>query len=89
MAASQVGIPYGYLDVITLGLAQVGLAKGWVATRIENPTTLFCSQQCDEALWMLGFHAFTDGRLPHNVTPGDLFDNAVRTGWEFEVVPMS
>jgi hypothetical protein len=30
----------------------------------------------------VGFHAFTDGRLPQNVSPGDIADLALVNGWD-------
>ena len=82
IAASLVGTPYGFLDVAALGLAQFGITLPSVTRRIARPDRLFCSQLVDEAWREAGFHAFTDGRTPQDVSPGDLADLAFRDGWE-------
>ena len=80
-ARALLGVPYGYLDVAALGLAQVGLRLPSLARRIERPDRLFCSQLADLVWQTVGFHAFDDGRLPQNVSPGDLADLAFTSGW--------
>ena len=82
IAAGLVGIPYGFLDVAALGLAQFGVTLPSVKRRISDPTHLFCSQLVDYAWSLAGFHAFTDGRTPQDVSPGDLADLGFRDGWE-------
>lgn len=78
---SLLGTPYGFLDVAAIGLAQFGLVLPSVTRRIERPDHLFCSQLVDYAWTLAGFHAFDDGRVPQDVTPGDLADLAFRSGW--------
>lgn len=81
VGASLTGIPYGFLDVAALGLAQFGVTLPSVTRRIERPDRLFCSQLYDYALFLAGVHLFDDGRVPQDVSPGDLGDLAFRTGW--------
>jgi len=81
--------PYSYTGVILLGLARLGVIRnpeGWLATRLRRRDDLFCSQLVDEAHLRVGWHNFTDGRLPHNVTPGHLADLAFRSGWPARVI---
>lgn len=86
VATSLVGVQYSYVGVALLGLAQVGIhLPGPLADRLRDPADLFCSQLWDEAVLRVGFHAFADGRLPHNVSPGDLHDLAFRSGWPARV----
>jgi hypothetical protein len=75
------GIPYGFLDVAALGLAQFGITLPSVKRRIKSPDHLFCSQLYDYALSLAGYHLFTDDRTPQDVSPGDLADLAFREGW--------
>jgi hypothetical protein len=82
IAAGLLGTPYGFLDVAALGLAQFGITLPGVKRRIARPDRLFCSQLCDYAWSLAGFTAFTDGRTPQDVSPGDLADLAFRDGWE-------
>lgn len=81
-AQTLAGRPYGFLDVAALGLAQFGIMLPVVRRRIRNPKTLFCSQLVDYAWTLAGFHAYTDNRVPQDVSPGDLGDLAFRDGWK-------
>ncbi|HJQ00105.1 MAG TPA: hypothetical protein VJ851_00765 [Jatrophihabitans sp.] len=73
-AKAQIGVPYGWPDIAALGLACEGIRSGWVAKRIEREDRLICSQLVDKAYVLAGVHLFEDGRLPGQVTPGDLYD---------------
>lgn len=81
LADATLGTPYGFLDVAALGLAQFGLVLPGVKRRIVRPDRLFCSQLVDYVWTEAGYHAFDDGRVPQNVSPGDLADLAFREGW--------
>jgi hypothetical protein len=81
VAGTMVGIPYGFVDILALGLAQLGLRLPSLARRIARPDRLFCSQLVDLAWGTVGFEAFTDGRLPQDVSPGDLADLAFVSDW--------
>lgn len=80
------GVPYGFADVAALGLYQFGVRLPVITERIRDPHTLFCSQLADYVWTRVGYHAFTDGRTPQAVSPGDLADLAFREGWPSEVV---
>lgn len=71
-AKAQIGVPYGWLDIAALTLACAGIRFGWVARRVERQDRLICSQLVDKAYLEAGVHLFQDGRLPGQVTPGDL-----------------
>lgn len=73
---------YALADVAALGLARCGLMLPVVEERIKRPDRLFCSQLVDYGWELAGYHAFTDGRVPQNVDPGDIGDLALREGWE-------
>lgn len=86
VAASLVGTPYGFLGVAALGLAQFGVHTPWVRERIMRRDELFCSQLVDYGWYLTGFHAYTDNRVPLDVSPGDLGDLGFRSGWKAWVV---
>lgn len=73
-ARSMEGTPYGWLDVIALGVLQYGIRLPSVLRRVQRTDHLFCSQLVDEAYRRAGVHLFDDGRAPQDVTPGDLYD---------------
>ena len=81
LAAGVVGTPYGFLDILALLLAAFGLRFRWLAHRVGRSDRLICSQLVDVVWQAAGFHAFDDGRLPQDVTPGDIADTALSTGW--------
>jgi hypothetical protein len=90
-----VGVPYGWLDIVSIGLLQYGIKPKCVRDRVQRLDQLICSQLVDAAFsgspartavdavllatrGVRGVHLFADGRLPMDVTPGDL---AKRAGW--------
>lgn len=81
VAAPMVGIPYGLADILALGLAQLGVRLPSLARRIARPDRLFCSQLVDLAWGGVGYTAFHDGRLPQDVSPGDIADLAFTSSW--------
>lgn len=68
-----VGTPYSYLDYASLGLAHFRVRPAWVTNYIASTGHLICSQLVDEVHLRAGVHLFDDGRLPGDVTPGDLW----------------
>lgn len=93
-AMHLVGTPYGWLDIVSIGLLQYGIRPKCVRDRVQRTDQLICSQLVDLAnegppefvgavpgstvQLAHGVHLFADGRLPMDVTPGDL---AKRAGW--------
>lgn len=82
-ATKLIGTPYGWLDLMVIGLAQTRLGRRidptltysrqpWWARRIMNPRRLVCSQLVDLAYWRADIHLFADHRLPLCVAPSDL-----------------
>lgn len=66
------GIPYNYLDYLAIGLEHFGIDLPIVRSRVRRQDRLICSQLCDFVYNFAGIHLFDDGRLPQDVTPGDL-----------------
>lgn len=71
------GVSYGYLQYLALGLATLGFQPRWLRKWIADRGNLICSQLVDAVYRRAGIQLFDDGRLPQDVTPGDL---AVRFG---------
>jgi cell wall-associated NlpC family hydrolase len=86
-AEKMVGVPYGYLDIIAIAIAQPRFERmfgdaidslhpwekqPWWVKRLCRKDRLICSQLVDEAYRLGGIHLFNDGRLPQLVSPGDL-----------------
>lgn len=72
-ARSLEGLPYSFLDYLALALARFGIKPKWLQKYIADTGHMICSQLCDEVYRRAGIHLFNDGRLPQEVTPGDLF----------------
>lgn len=74
-ACAVTGTRYSWIDVICVGLAHLlGVhVPHWVRNRLADPNRLMCSQLVDQVHLEAGVHLFDDGRLPGDVSPGDLF----------------
>lgn len=71
-ALQLVGVPYGWLDILSIGLLQYGIKPKFIRNRVQHSKDLICSQLVDFAYLLADVHLFEDGRLPMDVTPGDL-----------------
>lgn len=80
-ATGLLGTPYGFLDIAALAASKLGLPVPYLKQRIERPDRLFCSQLVDIVWQSVGYTAFTDGRTPQDVTPGDIADKAFTEEW--------
>ena len=72
VATSLVGTPYGWVDYLSLGLAWLHVRPAWLRRWIASDRTLICSQAVDLIWSRVGVQLYADGRLPGDVTPGDL-----------------
>lgn len=68
-----VGTPYSFLDYASIALAHWQIRPRWVRRFVADTGHMICSQLVDEAYLRAGVHLFDDGRLPGDVTPGDLW----------------
>lgn len=66
------GVPYSYLDYFALALERFNVHIKAVQNRVAREDRMICSQLVDWAYDQVGIHLFNDGRLPQDVTPGDL-----------------
>jgi uncharacterized protein YycO len=72
-ARSLVGTPYSFADYGSLALARFHVRPSWVTDFVADTGHMICSQLVDEAYLRAGVHLFDDGRIPGDVTPGDLW----------------
>jgi uncharacterized protein YycO len=70
---SLIGTPYSFLDYGSIALATFGVRPRFVRDFVSNTDHMICSQLVDFAYDMAGVHLFSDGRIPGDVTPGDLY----------------
>lgn len=71
-AIARIGTPYSFLDYLSLALLHWGVRPKWLKNYIKNKGHQICSQLVDDCYLEAGVHLFDDGRLPQDVTPGDL-----------------
>jgi uncharacterized protein YycO len=71
-ARPLVGIPYSFLDYFALAAERFGLKTKWIKNYVADTGHMICSQLADEVYKRAGIQLFRDGRLPQDVTPGDL-----------------
>jgi len=71
-AHSFVGVPYGWADYAALALHRFRIPTPRLKRFIEQSGSMICSQLCDRAAELGGWHLFADGRWHGDVTPGDL-----------------
>lgn len=68
------GIGYSFADYLALALWEWDVPGSKLVRRyVERSSRMICSQLVDYVLCRAGFHAFNDGRLPQDVTPGQLW----------------
>lgn len=81
VARRKEGTPYGWSDYAALAAVELGLPGGRPLRRyVSTNKREICSQAVDAAWCELGFHLFTDQRLPQDVTPGALYWQVARKG---------
>jgi cell wall-associated NlpC family hydrolase len=71
-ALTYVGVPYSFLDYLSIALARLGLRPRWLKRYIASTGHMICSQLVDQCYQNAGVKLFSDGRLPGDVTPADL-----------------
>lgn len=75
------GIGYSFADYLALALWEKNIpGRNVLRGYVKSSNRMICSQLVDYVLCEAGFHLFNDGRLPQDVTPGDLFWQAGAIG---------
>jgi hypothetical protein len=77
VAERLVGTRYGFLDYLSLILAAMHVRPAWLRRYMASNRSLICSQLIDVVMQEMGEQLFTDGRIPADVTPGDILRQAV------------
>ncbi len=81
-ARSYVDTPYSFLDYAAIALHHIDpvwrVSPGSVGSQplaryVTDSGHMICSQLANQALSDAGFHVFTDGRLPQDVMPVELY----------------
>jgi hypothetical protein len=73
-ADKLVRTPYSWLDYAAIGMHRFGVRFGFVERRVVGSGHMIYSQLVDEVYRRAGINLFDDGRLPQDVTPGDIYD---------------
>ncbi|QJD54009.1 peptidase [Streptomyces phage Galactica] len=71
-ARHMVKIGYNWTTYIYLAAYRFGIRPRWLKWRVQNDDRVICSQAVDLIYDDEGVHLFADGRMPYDVTPGDL-----------------
>lgn len=71
-ARRYVGRRYGWGTYVYLALYRLGFRSKWLRDRVTRSDRMICSQAVDQVYRDCGIELFNDGRMPLDVTPGDL-----------------
>lgn len=71
-ARDHVGTGYAWSTYGYLALYRFGIRPLWIKRMIQNEDRIICSQAGDLFYDLADVHLFNDGRMPYDVTPGDL-----------------
>ncbi len=72
-ARKYIDTPYSFLDYAAIAGLHAGIRNGPIRRYVTSSKHMICSQLADQALTDAGFHVFTDGRLPQDVMPVELY----------------
>lgn len=75
-AVSLVGTPYSFADYFAIAALRLHIPSRALRRYVTSSDHMICSQLADEAARRGGWQLFADGRLPQDVTPGDLWELA-------------
>jgi hypothetical protein len=72
-ALGFIGVPYSFADYAAIALHRLRIPAPHLRTYIETSKRMICSQLCDRAAEIGGWHLYDDGRWHGYVTPGALY----------------
>lgn len=75
-ALSLVGTPYSFADYFAIAAVRLHIPGRALRRYVTTSKHMICSQLADAAASRGGWQLFADGRLPQDVTPGDLWELA-------------
>jgi uncharacterized protein YycO len=82
-AMSLLGVPYGFLDIVGLGMnAWLHWEPKWLVQRIQSQKRLICSQLVSRSFYLGAGIDLACGRPDAMVTPGDLGLRITERLWE-------
>lgn len=67
------GVPYSFADYFAVAAHRFHIPAPHLKKYVESSGHLICSQLADRAAEEGGWHLFSDGRWPGDVTPADLY----------------
>lgn len=73
-AREYVGAGYNWTTYFYLAAYRLGIRPQWLKNRVQNDSRMICSQAADKIYSDCGVHLFDDGRMPYDITPGDVAD---------------
>lgn len=71
-ARQHVGTGYAWGTYLYLALYRFGVRPLWIKRRVQDDDKVICSQAADLFYDLADVHLFGDGRMPYDVTPGDM-----------------
>lgn len=71
-ARNLVGAGYNWTTYFYLAGYRMGIRPAWLKKRVRKSTRHICSQAADHIYQLAGVQLFDDGRMPYDITPGDL-----------------
>lgn len=71
-ARTYIGIGYNWTTYFYLAAYRLHVRPQWLKDRVQNDKRMICSQAVDKIAADAGVHLFNDGRMPYDLTPGDL-----------------
>lgn len=80
-AKKLVGTKYGFIDYFAMALARLNIRPQWIVRYVLNSNRLICSALADMVYNKAGVKLFSDGRMWHDVTPGDLISRYIERPW--------
>lgn len=66
------GTPYSFVEYLALAAMRLKVPSKRLRAYVASSNRMICSQLCDQIYRDAGVFLFKDGRLPQDVTPGDL-----------------
>lgn len=71
-ARTYKGIGYNWTTYLYLAAYRLHIRPEWLKDRVQEDKRMICSQAADKIYADEDEHLFNDGRMPYDLTPGDL-----------------
>ena len=80
-ATGLLNAQYSWLTYFYLAGVRLGIRPKWLRNRVARADKVICSSFVDLAYQRAGVALFQDGRIPGDVTPGDLANMLIERDW--------